>query len=190
MGQVTETNYKPEVFGNVQRYIIFCIVGFFLGIVIICAGVIGAAAVEKSSRETANFFGFGGLIVGYLVMLGSYITGLVIFLIMLYRMWNQIQDGEVEVSPGKAVGFLFIPFFNLYWAFIAIRGLALEMNDYAERHRIRMEPVNEQIPTFFIISWICMGIPGVAIATIILFFLTLNTFKNAAMTIARAKLRG
>lgn len=55
---------------------------------------------------------------------------------LLYRCWRQIQDGAAETTPGKAVGFLFIPFFNLYWHFVALWGLSKDMEQYALRHRV------------------------------------------------------
>jgi|GEM_PF-4984444 hypothetical protein len=66
---------------------------------------------------------------GYL----AYIPGIwafVLYLQMLHRSWkkvgslNPMVSGFKCISPRKAVGFLFIPFFNLYWLFIAHVGLA------------------------------------------------------------------
>ena len=39
--------------------------------------------------------------------------------ILLYRLWSLVPPEEAATTPGKAVGFQFIPFFNLYWNFIA-----------------------------------------------------------------------
>lgn len=37
----------------------------------------------------------------------------------LYRVFKELNDrGSTETTPGKAVGFLFIPFYNLVWIFI------------------------------------------------------------------------
>ena len=53
---------------------------------------------------------------------------------LLYRFWQIIQDGFASTTPGKAVGFLFIPFFNFYWFFRAYFGLAKDQNRYIARH--------------------------------------------------------
>ena len=53
--------------------------------------------------------------------------------ILLYKFWKIIQDGFAKTSPGKAVGYFFIPLFNLYWIFIAIGSLAGELNHYILR---------------------------------------------------------
>jgi hypothetical protein len=56
------------------------------------------------------------------------------FLVLLYNFWKILQDGYAAVTPGKAVGFLFIPLFNFYWAFRAFWGLAQEQNKFIDRH--------------------------------------------------------
>ena len=35
--------------------------------------------------------------------------------LILHRGWKSVQDGGAATTPGKAVGYCFIPFFNLYW---------------------------------------------------------------------------
>jgi hypothetical protein len=52
------------------------------------------------------------------VLPGIYLA--VVWLVLLHKAWASIQDGQTSVSPGKAVGFLFIPFYNFYWIFRAV----------------------------------------------------------------------
>ncbi|MDO4426478.1 MAG: zinc ribbon domain-containing protein [Planctomycetia bacterium] len=54
----------------------------------------------------------------------------------LYRCWRLIQDGYAHTTPGKAVGFNFIPIFNIYWIFISVYCLAKDLNAYAARYQI------------------------------------------------------
>lgn len=62
---------------------------------------------------------------------GVLLLGLMIYVIMkLYEAWKYIQplsclitSREPIPSPQKAIGFLFIPIFNFYWAFTAWPGL-------------------------------------------------------------------
>ena len=39
-------------------------------------------------------------------------------------------------TPGRAVGLLFVPFFNTYWVFRAVWGLALNLNRFARRYEL------------------------------------------------------
>ena len=56
-----------------------------------------------------------------------------VFLI-LSRMWGAIQDGQTPITVGKAIGYLFIPFFNIYWIFKAWGGFPTEYNNYIDRY--------------------------------------------------------
>lgn len=103
----------------------------------------------------------------------------VIMAVLVYKMWKPIQDGHARTTPGKAVGFLFIPFFNLYWIFQAFWGFSVDYNAFIERHSIAVNklPVNLFL-TYAILSVASavpyIGIlPGIA-AFIILIILVLQ----------------
>jgi len=70
----------------------------------------------------------------------SYLFFFVLYMITLcrfiYRCWRLIQDGYAHTTPGKAVGFYFIPFFQIYWIFISVYCLAKDLNAYAARYQI------------------------------------------------------
>jgi hypothetical protein len=73
------------------------------------------------------------------------LAGVVIYYILLYRFWLVIQDGKARTSPGKAVGFCFIPFFNFYWMYVAIVGLAEDMNLYCRERNIECAMPSEKL---------------------------------------------
>lgn len=81
------------------------------------------------------FFGIGWLF-WPLLFLGIPLT--IFFFIVLcmfvYNSWTAIQDGHARSGPCKALGFLFIPFFNLYWIFQAFWGFSKDYNAYVARH--------------------------------------------------------
>ncbi len=69
--------------------------------------------------------------------------GAIIMLVLWYKAWEAIQDGQARTTPGKAVGFLFIPLFNLYWIFQAIHGFAKDYNSYVDRHSLSVPKLSE-----------------------------------------------
>lgn len=73
------------------------------------------------------------------------IPATVFSMLILYRGWVAVQDGSAQSSPGKAVGFCFIPFFQLYWIFVAYVGLMKEFNRLAEARGRQDQKVNEGI---------------------------------------------
>jgi hypothetical protein len=110
--------------------------------------IIGGAAALFGGTKLIILFddseGFSLLIAGILLLLisvAAIIIGSIFFYIMIYRAWLAIQDmkkGKPRTTPGAAVGYLFIPFFNIYWFFVAIYGLALDYNKYIEQHRYNL----------------------------------------------------
>jgi hypothetical protein len=121
------------------------------------------------------------LILGMLPFLASAVATFV----LLYRFWQLIQDGKARTTPGKAVGFMFIPFFNFHWIFVAFWGLAKGMNAYARDHGVSVERVNEGVALATCILSIFGKMPLVAGAPIALGFLTMSQMKNCAVAIAK-----
>ncbi|MCU0795241.1 MAG: GYF domain-containing protein [Akkermansiaceae bacterium] len=75
----------------------------------------------------------------FLAMMGAAgilaVISSILGMMYLHRAWTCIQPGKMaRCTPGKAVGFLFIPFFNLYWIFVAWKGLAEDWNRTVSSH--------------------------------------------------------
>jgi hypothetical protein len=63
------------------------------------------------------------------------------FSVIVRRAWASIDGGAQGLSPGKAQGFLWIPFFNFYWVFPALVSLATQTNakaDAEQNHSARI----------------------------------------------------
>lgn len=58
------------------------------------------------------------------------------FLLLLYKAWDAIRDGVTRITPGKAIGYLFIPVFNVFWLFVAVGGWPGAFNAFAARQRL------------------------------------------------------
>ena len=114
--------------------------------------------LSRSSPRTATF-GKATEAVGAFLILGIALVlaliASVLFVVVVYRMWGAIQDGHARTDPGRAVGFLFIPFFNIYWAFQALLGFAKDYNSYLERHGLNLRRLPEGIFLAYII--LCLG---------------------------------
>jgi hypothetical protein len=128
---------------------------FFLGSVVIG----GIASVLLSLFMMAAAAGGALGLVGFLLFLSLPVTVYlaVVGAIMWYKAWSSIQDGSARATPGKAVGFMFIPIFNFYWVFQAIWGFAKDYNSYIERHQYSVEKLPEGL---FLASTI-MAVAGI-----------------------------
>ncbi len=132
--------------------------------------------------------------------LPAVIAGYVLGYILLYRSWFLIQDGNARTTPGMAVGFCFIPFFNLYWNYVAFVGLSKDMNSYCREREIAAPVISEGmalthyvlnllaplsfIPYVGIVFSLLIGIP----ATVI-YIILMKQFTDAGMRILEHKMQ-
>lgn len=128
-------------------------------------------------------------IVFLIILIGipSLIAAVVINYILLYRFWTLIQDGKARTSPGVAVGFCFIPFFNFYWMYVAWVGLAKDTNLYLYENKIPAKPINENLAIAWFVVYLCTIIPYIgiliAIAALVIKIILLKQFTEAAKQI-------
>jgi hypothetical protein len=121
------------------------------------------------------------LIVGNLIIVG----GAVLWCILFFKSWAAIQDGKQKITPGKAVGFLFIPIFNYYWQFVAIHGLGKQLNRYCSDRGIAGKQVNEQLTLAQCIIFCTLWVPYLNIVTGIIFLIIfIIVWKSVAETVA------
>ena len=77
-------------------------------------------AFGKKSADTLTMIAGGGILFfAVLFIAGSACISAIASVILLYRYWKFLPAEEAYTTPAKAVGYLFIPVFNLYWAFVA-----------------------------------------------------------------------
>jgi len=136
--------------------------GFYLGsilggavlfIILYLGGIISIFATEEP---------FPGVLI---ILMGfcAVIYSSVIMAIMVYKMWKAIQDGHARTTPGKAVGFLFIPFFNLYWIFQAFWGFSVDYNTYIESHSIAVNKLPAGLFLTYAILSVASAVPYIGI---------------------------
>lgn len=97
-------------------------VGFLF--VIIAVVLMPQAAQKVETNPAMSMILLGMLGVGALCL----VIAQILQLMTLHRNWKCLSLAGATVTPGAAVGFLFIPFFNLYWIFRAYYGLPQEWN--------------------------------------------------------------
>jgi hypothetical protein len=126
-----------------------------------------------------------------LIGIPALIAAIVIGYILLYRFWSLIQDGKARTSPGVAVGFCFIPLFNLYWMYVAWVGLAKDMNLYCRERNINCVGVNEDLALAWFIVTLTSVIPYIgvltAIAAIVIGIILLKQFVETSKAIIISK---
>ncbi len=108
--------------------------------------------------------------------------------VFIYRVWKSIPREFARTTPGKAVGLLYIPFFWLYWQFVALRGAAYDLDKTLTSYSQSGKSVGEEpalartgAVTFFCV-YICVAIvlPVLfAFAPLVFFFCTRGLMRAA-----------
>jgi hypothetical protein len=148
---------------------------------------------EKQIGELKNLFMWSWIcLIGILFTFGlSAIATTVLWYIILYRCWDLIQDGNPRTTPGKAVGYMFIPFFWFYWMFQAFPGWAKDANQYIRTRNFPIPPVNVDLPTVMCALSIASIVPYLgyltAIAALVLLIIVMNQYTQTAIRIIQYK---
>ncbi|MCS6850323.1 MAG: hypothetical protein NZ700_04020, partial [Gemmataceae bacterium] len=125
-------------------------------------GIIPAGTSPQIAAGTAI------LVLCVIVAIFAVVGQIFAFWVMVYKLWAVVQDGAARTTPGKALGFLFIPLFNLYWMFVALPGAASELNRCLRSQGLDIKPAKRG----WMILWcllILLGlVPGVGLATLAL----------------------
>jgi hypothetical protein len=125
----------------------FFLCGYLGGIgAAICFAMVGVVAAvildEAHGHDEAS-----ALIplVGFGFAVPAYIVAIVVYYMLVYKMWSVIQRGPIrpQTTPGMAVGLCFVPIFNLYWNFVAIHGWTKDYNRYVRRAELRAPQMPE-----------------------------------------------
>lgn len=130
----------PKKFGSVGFYVSMLIIGFLLMMV--------GTFLIVFMNSSWEYYSDAGIIISVIIDLVGIImltVAWVYFVVILYRVWKfaivESRRHNLMPSidgPGKAVGFLFIPLFNLYWIFKAYAGLPKDLNAIARAKNINV----------------------------------------------------
>jgi hypothetical protein len=102
----------------------------FIGIFVV-AGIMSNGRDPGDTADAAAGMSIG--LAGLLAM-ACFPLMLIAGMVWLYKSWGCVPpqmrytDGGKWVTPGAAVGFLFVPFYNWYWVFVANVGLCEAIN--------------------------------------------------------------
>ena len=161
-------------------------------IILIAAGVMAGITEGKFSGLNMGLVGAG--IFFFLLGMALTIVAAIFGYVLLYKAWQAIQDGQPRTTPGKAVGFLFIPFFNFYWMFVAYWGWAKDYNAYISTKGFNLTKMPEGLFLAFPIIVLCSGIPYLGyvagIAIIVIFIMIIYQMIDAVNGIIDARNAG
>jgi predicted Zn finger-like uncharacterized protein len=128
-------------------------------IVRIIAGVLGVLGLMMATRKGTTY---SALMKTFAMADVFLVLGILIELALYYRMWAAIQDNPDSISPIKAIGFLFIPVFNIYWMLNMLTGFAEDYNDFIKRHSIN----TKELPVTLFIIYAFLSVLTAVVVTV------------------------
>lgn len=170
-------------------------VGLIMFVLAFLATVISALSDKSSKMGLGDalvaglMFGLmGGLFWFLILLIVPLLAQQVLYLVETYRMWNAINDGKSRMTPGKAIGYLFIPVYGIYWMFQVWGGFPADYNAYLNRYHLqnKVPPLDNNlhqlVPILLLTSVFIIPIP---VLMIVFYFvlgknnIALANLKNA-----------
>lgn len=128
---------------RVSKALFLVLIGVSLGLEAILEAVAFPAVLSRQQTTANQLLPFATL---------AALFAWAVWLVLVYKMWAAIQDGNARTTPGRACGFLFIPLFNLYWVFQAVWGFAKDYNRLVDRHALQVRKLPEAL--FLAYAWV------------------------------------
>ena len=129
----------------------------------IVAGLVFVLGLLLAIKREVNLTLIATFAVGDILLMCS----VLIELGLIYKMWTAIQDGKAFVSPGKAVGFLLIPIFNIYWALYMLVGFAEDYNSFVKRYKVKTKDLPLVLfliyAVMFVLTFMAVTIPMICV---------------------------
>lgn len=178
-------SYRPNSF-----VALFMWWAWLCGLTVVCMIASPAVALMHTDPDTARVTTQGFLWALALASIGFCIAvvAAVPVWILIYRSWAQIQDGHARTTPGAALGLCFIPLFNIYWVFVAFRGLALDANAFIARYGFEAPRIPVGLALAYCIVFVCIYVPFLNVLAIFagipLLFAILLKIANSSAAIA------
>jgi hypothetical protein len=148
---------------------LWLVVGFgAMAVFLLFAGIFCFISMNFDTLGTIIFVCF--LLAAMVLM----VLAIIYYCIFMYKIWSAINDGTTSPTPGKAVGFLFIPYFNLGWIFIAISKYPYEYNRYIARHNLGIAPMKKGVHIALPIVDLCWILIGMIMGFTVMFQLIFN----------------
>lgn len=108
----------------------------------------------------------------------------VFFFMFIYHLWRVIPQFNAYTTPGKAVLYMFIPFFNIVWQFLMFYHLTVHLDELGNYKRIPHEKLTGFTMTVLILGFIpYVGMLNIFLMPILFYKVKKNTIQLlAAMT--------
>ena len=102
--------------------------------------ITGVAAYYYSLNSTLGTPVLLGVLGVLLVLMGFMVWFFSLWVLVIRQAWKIIPPNTARTTPDRAVWFLFIPFFSVYWKFVAFLGWAEDYNRFVQQEGLVAAP--------------------------------------------------
>ena len=85
------------------------------------------------------------------------IPAIVFSFLLHYQLWKVIPSDIARTTPGRAVGFCFIPIFHFYWLFVTCVGLCKDMNKTLRQRGFQLQ-ISEGLALTYCIFYVIYSV--------------------------------
>lgn len=169
----------PGHYGGVPGRMQFIPKGLYIGSILggagasILFGLLALMLIADNEEEAGLPF----LIIGIMVM----IYAAVMIAMLVHKLWEAIQPAHPRTTPGQAVGYMFIPFYNFYWMFQVYHGWAQDYNRYIRSAQLAAPPVSESIGLTVSILAVCSAVPYIGVLPALANLVCMGLFFSQAI---------
>jgi hypothetical protein len=169
----------PAAFARL--YLLWCVAFALGGALSVCATSVGAVGI----LAYISYLGFAQLpadgagpaiaAIAIVLICVAAIGCLLVWMELMFQCWRQVDDGSARITPGLAVGLSCIPCFNAFWCFIAVYGLAVEMNRVMDENVISGGRPSRSLALAYCIANVgaivpCVYMLAIPVAIVLAFF--------------------
>lgn len=161
-------------------------------IILMCTAVGTAVLAAITAATYSEESAIAVVVFGAIAVIALCVFTIIHFCKLHWRNWHVAirLTGFREHDEGRAVGFLFIPFFNLYWVFPSYQTLSQLLNRLMAQPRYATgRPTNTGMATAYCILNICSIIPYlgscIGLVNIFFWFSVMSDNRRAATFILR-----
>ena len=156
------TEKKPKSEKLSKAFYVYCWLAVRIAAGIVCLLGLALVVTGRSPSILSVTFISGGILA---------VCSVLIELALYYKMWSAIYDDKASTSPIKAIAFLFIPIFNIYWALYMLVGFAEDYNAFIQRNFLKAKSLSVTLflmyAAAFLLSSITVTVPMVGMFALV-----------------------
>ena len=144
-----------------KAFYLVSFIGAMALLILLSAFIVNLIYVVVDNTKTEDYAVLGLVLLGILsIVISIYL--LVVTAIMIYKIWNAIEDNVTPIFPVLSIVFLIVPIVNFFWFLIVFPLYVNYYNKYVKRWKMNVKELNPGIfytfPLFLVTYIVGIGV--------------------------------